>query len=696
MRINSIELEGFGPFKNYTKVDIPDGITGIIAIRDGNLKKSNGNGKTNFIMSIIYAFFGEGEFEKLEELIHDEALSMYVKVNCTINGTMYFIERGIKKRASYFDVFENKPDNRLGDSITTTQELFNKIIGRDYSMFSASNFFEQTGMDKFINTKPETRREYFDKVLDLEIWRDLIKSTSKNMKKQEEEKHAITEHIGMLEESIIVLEKKLLEKSILEITITETIAQKNRIQNEIKLVSQYSEIVEQINNLKNDKTTQEEKIKNIDSELGLLKQRICTIELALITVNSTSIDNLNKDIIVLTQNKVEYFKELNTVKLNYDTETNKLINFIESLSKKIAEKNMCIQEKSDIISGNCPTCKQEVNTQLLVDHNLLLDNKVKLLTLDIQELCSQKETIELNIKNYETLKNNLTQNIEESMSSIDKAEYTIKVMETEIKINKESFDFFSEQLLIKNKEKGDTNNILNDITDRINLLTPQIQLINSIDSLEVLQKEFDELELIITQKNINLGKLIEINNQKETIINDLNKQQDALSICSHEIYYEKLVLEVLSIIPKTIFEESITSLEEMSNELIQQILPEISVNLYEDASKKNKPLVISFFENGHYRSYKRLSGGQKTIVNVGIRLAFSKVIATRCKTYIGFIAMDEPFGALDEENRDLIKKVLTIISEYFKQILVITHTSDVNDFPNIITVKSAHNISSIN
>ena len=53
---------------------------------------------------------------------------------------------------------------------------------------------------------------------------------------------------------------------------------------------------------------------------------------------------------------------------------------------------------------------------------------------------------------------------------------------------------------------------------------------------------------------------------------------------------------------------------------------------------------------------------------------------------IDFIVLDEPFGALDEENRDLIKKIFAIMSQWFTQILVISHDDSIENFPNILRI----------
>ena len=81
-----------------------------------------------------------------------------------------------------------------------------------------------------------------------------------------------------------------------------------------------------------------------------------------------------------------------------------------------------------------------------------------------------------------------------------------------------------------------------------------------------------------------------------------------------------------------------------------------------------------------------LSGGEKTIANIGVRLGYSQVITARANTSIDFIVLDEPFGALDEENRDLVKKIFAIMSQWFTQIIVISHDDSIENFPNVLRI----------
>jgi DNA repair exonuclease SbcCD ATPase subunit len=201
-----------------------------------------------------------------------------------------------------------------------------------------------------------------------------------------------------------------------------------------------------------------------------------------------------------------------------------------------------------------------------------------------------------------------------------------------------------------------------------------------------LRLEVDNIKNMLAALNRELGKLDQINNSKKLTEVNIQEYENSIKELEENIDIYNVLAEAFRDIPKQIFDKSVIAIQETANSIIQQVIPELSVNIYEDDSKL-KRLIISFEFNGKERRYKRLSGGQRTVANIGIRLGFSQVIKRRADTNIELIVLDEPFGALDEENRELVKTVLAVVQEWFKQIIVISHVGGVETFPNVITVR---------
>jgi exonuclease SbcC len=85
-------------------------------------------------------------------------------------------------------------------------------------------------------------------------------------------------------------------------------------------------------------------------------------------------------------------------------------------------------------------------------------------------------------------------------------------------------------------------------------------------------------------------------------------------------------------------------------------------------------------DDGEAFALERFSGGEGDLANLCLRLAVSQVVAERASTEgFGFLALDEVFGSQDEERKANILRALQTLSGRFRQILLITHITDVKD-----------------
>jgi len=686
MKIETIELEGYSSYRDYTIVQIPEGITGIIGVFDDAAGKSNGTGKSSLVMSVIYAFYGEGEADKILEFINDNSDSMYVRVKFIKDGQNYTCERGINKGTSYLDLFQG--DIRLGDSISTTQEHINRIVGMDYDMFTASVFFEQMNMDKFIDnskTSPEERRSYINKVLDMEIWRSLSKDISKDIKKLSESILSSQNNIISWEEKSKTIGESLIRKESLEKDIEELTNKKTIINNLIQEFYKYKSDFDMLSSKRSSLISESKELEITINKINTIKKTEEELSSKLSLFNLEDIEPELK----------EYRDDLIKFKNNLeskDTEEQEFKDKNNSIAIEIARINQDVKnmesQKLNVSSGICPTCKQNVTEEHLQEENLKISKQLDDIKKTIEPLDKSKSDIIKLLDEIKIEKGHLR-------LSIDNSELKIKTLEN--KKNKDILDYnsFKNNLDICISQINTLEDTKSNKTEKITNLESDVKSLEDkikeikFDESELNQKskELSDIDKSINNLSLELGSIIEKEKSKKDIDVLIDSENKSLENHKEEKSLNEELYKIFMEIPKNIFNESIASIEQFANETIQHVIPNLCVKIYEDTSKKNSPIVIGFEKNGKYRSYKRLSGGQKTIVNIGLRLGFSKVISQQTMSNIQFIVMDEPFGALDEENRSMVKKILTLISEYFNQILVITHTEDAESFPNLITVR---------
>jgi DNA repair protein SbcC/Rad50 len=75
----------------------------------------------------------------------------------------------------------------------------------------------------------------------------------------------------------------------------------------------------------------------------------------------------------------------------------------------------------------------------------------------------------------------------------------------------------------------------------------------------------------------------------------------------------------------------------------------------------------------------RFSGGEADIASLCARVALSKMISGKGAGALGFIVLDEVFGALDARRRRNVLLALDRLKRTFGQLFIISHVSDVQE-----------------
>ena len=135
------------------------------------------------------------------------------------------------------------------------------------------------------------------------------------------------------------------------------------------------------------------------------------------------------------------------------------------------------------------------------------------------------------------------------------------------------------------------------------------------------------------------------------------------------------------------------------NKYLSSIYPEMDASF--KASSTGIDIEVSI--NGRRRELSTLSGGEKTILGLAIRLGLGEII-TRIHargTRPDFLIIDEGFGPLDEYNRIRVSEVFRKIVEsgLYSQVIVISHEREMMDsnyFNSIIEVFREGGVSKLN
>jgi DNA repair protein SbcC/Rad50 len=139
---------------------------------------------------------------------------------------------------------------------------------------------------------------------------------------------------------------------------------------------------------------------------------------------------------------------------------------------------------------------------------------------------------------------------------------------------------------------------------------------------------------------------------------------------------------------------SLGGMDRLFSEFYTELTARVRPNLQREASDLMKTLTdgryekMEFDENYGVRLYdglsdayeiSRFSGGEADIASLCARVALSKMISGKGSGALGFIVLDEVFGALDANRRQNVLLALDRLKRTFGQLFIISHVSDVQE-----------------
>ncbi len=628
MTLDEITLSGFGSYKELTKIKIPLGLTGIIGSYESNPLKSIGSGKSTIVSALLYAFFGEGEFDKIEEVMNDQLESRepwFVNTIFSQGNSKFEVERG-RAPESYLEFKENGLQRSDPNIAKRTEEL-KKVIGMDYDMFTASVFFEQDRLSKLVSADPSVRRSYVEKVLGTSLWTDAGKLIGKD-------KNSLKKLIEITQRLIFDLETTInasLEKLTARTQISKDISEELKIKE--SLCSQLS-LLENIHSNKLKLEELHSKQKDFETKLTDYSSKL-EIATNLINLNLKEYASANIEILDAENNvssKKDHISKLKSQILTIENELDKISNENVRICNDAIKLKTTVEilnsSKQSIQEGTCPTCQQNVSSEFLIEKYKEIDNEILKYSVPLEKLEKEftKKTSKEDKKKLqlEELKKDVV--AQEAILN----DFLSKKDILNLKLNKSNSIIETHTPLIQEYEKIVSDSKIDYINNLplIAELETATQVKYDINIYKELQQKVVDCQNKIDSLNQELGKLVQIEEDllKLKIVYDENTQ--LLKVQEYEMSILKILEEEFDRIPSEILTTSVCAIEKETETIIHTFMPEMNVFVKEDISKVNKPLQIYFTVNGRRRNYKRLSGGQRTIANLALRLGFSKVISS--------------------------------------------------------------------
>ncbi len=684
-------------FLSYREPKALDFTTFNLAVLSGN----NGVGKSSILEAITWAVWGKTRASSDDELIFQGQNSTWVEFIFEHEKNLYRIlrKRELKtKTGQTLLEFQTKSSKKtLLDeagwqsiseaTIKTTQEKIIRILKTPYEIFVNSSYLRQGHADEFTIKNPAERKEILSEVLGLNYYEELSSKAREKVRKSEEQFKVIAFNVEDLQIQIAnknETEKNLKEKLSLAADLQmKKVILKKEIANLDEKRKLYEVLTEKIANLK---TKWHETRQLLDAKFLDIKSyqdEIAQINLTLknkdkILREVAEFSKLERENQILEQKAVQYQKLIENLRV------------FEHIKHTFQSNVSRINKIS-----NCPTCLRPMNqgeqekivTRLKKEYQKNEEPKLKEILEKINSL-KYVPSFHQKVKGRLSLRDT----IDEKRRMIEAADINLTNAQKNLKKNQEE---------TKRAQRELTNIAVEGKT--LNIKKEKLAEANA--AFEVKNVLLEQIDTNMMQLQTQIGQIKAELLQIEKVNTELkNKEKELKSLQTEKEKFAELAIAFgKKGIQAMIIETSISSIEEEANVLLGKITDErMQLRFITQKEKKsnNEELIetldIQISDEYGSRAYEMFSGGEAFRINFAIRIALSKLLASRSGTHLKFLAIDEGFGMLDTAGRDDLVAAINSISPDFEKILVITHLQELKDlFPTKIEVTKDENGSKI-
>jgi DNA repair exonuclease SbcCD ATPase subunit len=683
---------------SYTEIDFTKFSSALIlgAVKD-NLKLSNGAGKSTIFLAIEYVLFNETRFSSLDKFIRDGAdicrVSFEFKVK---DGNVYRVVRSRGKKAGAdLRLYKNNV-NDIWDDITqrrnpdSEKELL-KLLKINYKTFLSTVLFSQSKSETAAQLEYsdiaaisiEKRKSILKEILQLNSYSKYEKHTKQiisDLIKEIDKNKTILETIGNPDNDIEKINYQI-DKNDKEISkISEMILNKNQENNLlakqfadknidlsvkkntlVDFVSKRKDLISSIESVSASLDSNRKKYSLISKELNNNKEKIdsCLKQLSLLKAEDLSKDKILLELQELEKSKIEL--QINTRNSTLELE----------LLKDIPDVSYCDLCKQEVSAEHINKHKENNKIKRSKLENVINNNKSEILLIDNKIFLSKKK-----INSIVEIENEIIQlekNIHKLNADNDAKKNILSQIELIAKEEKNNLSVKQKQLESFVLDENLNKEIVN--------LEKEIHYLN--DKLKKSSLELDEKISIHKKYEIDNSilnhKLTERKNDKKRsgkLLESISKDSNNL-----EMYYKVSSAFGSSGIPALVIHTVLDDLQVETNDLLGKLRPGLQVQFSIQKNKNgdlDETLDIIYLIEGISREFRQLSGAQKLLVSLCLKLGMLAIIRKRLDIDIKLLLLDEVDQALDEAGVEMFANTIKTLQEDYK-ILIISHNNSLKD-----------------
>ena len=511
LNIKHIILKRFKSYREMLYMDeLSKGVNLIIG--------ANGNGKSNFLDSIIYVLTDKYQNMRQEDkklLLHEDITdksedSAKLSVELVIDNKSHRfpIEKDQISIMKLFDTKEGKEEIVINQKRLLKSDVQNLLEGAGFMKTNPYYIIQQGKINQILNCTDEEYFDIFCDAMGTKIYEEkkaeslkLLEENKSTRAKIEMQANEIQNHIDKLYEqcedlknySKVELKRRGIEYFILNEQINDLEKNIGFLQEKHQAdINQIKDVYQKQNLTKNEINQKLKEIEKLNEYLDSLHKKV---------------SKFNKIIGQIESNKIQ--KESNLSTKNYDKkETEKQLSIYQNeLNNLLAQKNYSIKELSnakkgiEVLENDLIAQKKEFNELKGKSNYLLIKNpkeRKAYLVTELKNLKESKSVVDDSIIN-------INKEISKEKEDIDDIISKMKSLENDINEQKSSIENINNNLAsLKDKRRNYTNLIKKDMID-INEFSDQMtQLKNQMEQLSINFPNFEIFKTVSTLKNMRI------------------------------------------------------------------------------------------------------------------------------------------------------------------------------------------------
>ena len=624
---------------------------------------ANASGKSTLLDAISYCIFDKcSKTTRSSQVLNSSSNTFYCKLDFELNGKHYVIERdglrekngNVRVKVNFYYLEEGNKVSLNGKERNDTNASIRTVLG-SYEDFALTALSTQGSNAGFIDMNQKDRKELLSQFLDINAFETLYDIANNEMKdvqavmkqfqktdylsaikeidegKQEIEKKVeeLKTEKEKLDANKESLNKRILEEHILLTPVSSKVVDEQELSKKIqelqKALDDCTKITEDINKKKEE-----------------YENRIEEIKLATSKTDLEDIESKCK--------KYEVKKNQHTMISSKIKELDIHLNHHKSKLDKLNELEY---------DENCQYCmnnifvKDAISTKKSYEED---ETKKRKLQFELAKLVDELNDLLLAVKEkaaYDLLNKDVQheeKNVLLAQADIHKQESICAQKQKELEFTKNEISTFQ-----KEKAKIENNKIIQ----------------GRIDKYEEKYKEVDnKLKQVtedLTSTLLRLNSMSAKRDEHSNALIELMKQQTKYDV--YKMYAEAVHRDG---VPHEIISNIIPQIQDEINSILEQLV-EFRVILVPD--EKNINAYIAY-DNDRYWPIELTSGMEKFVAGLAIR---SSLINISSLPRPSFIAIDEGFGALDNNNLGSIVSYFDHLKNQFKFIMIISHIDSMKD-----------------